>query len=235
MSLRGAKALAGKATIDAHDGRVWFHLSAPNPRFAMMLARAACAIVLDRGNQLHGTGPFVFDQRPSLCLLQLSPSIRLVRNPYHRAMTAIQEIRFTIVPSDADGVPRKLLHALRQEWIDLTTALDPSTSQAARTASIMKVGNSTAMLFFNTARRPMNDLRLRRGIAAALDRHAIATACCERNAASFVASSVLPLSMTSTPRPRIEIARRPLIDPGRGRYGRGDGGTSSVRRRRSGE
>lgn len=194
-SLRGAPALAGRATIDVHDDRLWFHLAAPNPRFALTLARGACAIVLETGRQLHGTGPFLFDQHPNLRLLQLSPSIRLVRNPYYRSTTAIQEVRFTVFPPDADGVPRKLLHALRQESIDLTTAAAPVATHPGELATLVQPGNSTALLFFNTTRRPTSSIDVRRGIAAALDRRELASVCYGRGAEPFAATSVLPPSM----------------------------------------
>lgn len=192
-------ALAGKATIDVRDDRAWFRLAAPNPRFDLTLARGACAIVLETGQQLHGTGPFMFDQRPNLRLLHLSPAIRLVRNPYYRSVTTIQEVRFAVIPPDADGVPRKLLHALRQERIDLTTAMAPVATHPGELATLVQPGNSTAMLFFNTARHPTSSVDVRRGIAAALDRRELASVCYGRGAEAFAATSVLPPSMQDAP------------------------------------
>ncbi len=187
--------LAGKATIDVRGNRIWFRLTAPNPRFALTLARGACAIVLERTQQLHGTGPFMFDQRPNLRLLQLSPAIRLVRNPYYRSVTTIQELRFAVFPPDADGVPRKLLHALRQESIDLTTAMAPVATHPGELTTLVHPGNSTALLFFNTTRPPTSSVDVRRGIAAALDRRELASVCYGRGADAFIATSVLPPSM----------------------------------------
>lgn len=189
--------LTAKAAVDAHDDRLWFRLAEPNPRFALTLAHSTCAIVLETGRQLHGTGPFLFDQHPNLRLLQLSPSIRLVRNPYYRSVTAIQELRFCVFPPDADGVPRKLIHALRQESIDLTTATAPVATHPGELTTLIRPGNSTALLFFNTTRRPTSSIDVRRGIAAALDRRELAAVCYGRGADAFVATTVLPPSMTA--------------------------------------
>ena len=211
-SLRDTPALAGKALIEVRGNRVWFRLTAPDPRFDLTLARHVCAIVLERGSQLHGTGPFMFDHRPNLRLLQLSPSIRLVRNPYYRSVAAIQELRFAVIPPDADGVPRKLLHALRQESIDLTTAVDPSAPSAGL-ASVVQPGSSTALLLFNTGRRPASSAEVRRGIAAALDRHQLAFACYDRNPGAFAAGNVLPPSLGgggTPPSPSLDEAKRLL-------------------------
>src|SRR3954447_18922803 len=82
-SLRSTKALVNKAIVDVHGDRVWFTLSAVNPRFDLTLTQSNCSIVLDRGTQLLGTGPFMFEHRPNLKLLQREPSIKLVRNPHH--------------------------------------------------------------------------------------------------------------------------------------------------------
>lgn len=215
-SLRDTRALAGRVAVEVRGNRIWFRLTAPDPRFDLTLARHACAIVLERGPQLHGTGPFMFDHRPSLRLLQLSPSIRLVRNPYYRSLTAIQEIRFAVIPPDADGAPRKLLHALRQESIDLTTAVDPNVPLTGL-ASVIQPGSSTAVLLFNTGRRPASSVEVRRGIAAALDRQQLAFACYHRNAGAFAAGQVLPppLGGGGTPAPRdLDEARRLLAGVG---------------------
>jgi ABC-type transport system substrate-binding protein len=192
VSLRGTRALAEKATVDARAGRVWFRLATPNPQFELLLARHATAIVFEKGTQFHGTGPFMFDHRPSLRMLELSPSIRLVRNPYYRGLTTIQEVRFTVIPLDADGVPRKLLYALRQESIDLVTSIDPAVMRAPGLASIVQPGDSTAVLFFNGSRRPTSNADVRRGIAAALDRRELAFACYDRNSDAFTVAGVPP-------------------------------------------
>src|ERR1051326_3258810 len=84
-SLRGSSVLADKATVEVRGDRVWFTLSASNPRFELTLTQGGCAIVFDHGQQLFGTGPYMFAERPNVRQLQLAPRVQLVRNPHHRA------------------------------------------------------------------------------------------------------------------------------------------------------
>ncbi|HEX6085949.1 MAG TPA: ABC transporter substrate-binding protein, partial [Thermoanaerobaculia bacterium] len=108
-SLRGAKILRDKTTIDVRGDRVWFTLTAPNPRFDLTLSQSNTSIVLDRGAQLLGTGPFLFEQRPNLRLLQSAKSFRLVRNPHYAGTNGVDEVEFRVFPAAEDGSPRALV------------------------------------------------------------------------------------------------------------------------------
>src|SRR5213075_1385788 len=55
-SLRSTKALLNQAIAEVSGDRVWFTLSAPNPRFDLTLTQSSCSVVLDRATQLLGTG-----------------------------------------------------------------------------------------------------------------------------------------------------------------------------------
>lgn len=213
-ALRGASVLAKRATIDVRGDRVWFTLAARNPRFEVTLAQSGCAIVLDKGLQIHGTGPFMFEQRPNLRLLQTAKSIRLVRNPHYQGKSLVDEVEFIVLPADADGSPRKIVEALRKGEIDLTTSLpvsDLSLHQLTGFSPIVKPANSTGMLFLNCERRLLRETSMRRGIAAALDIHEIASKSYDRNPMAFVAGSVLPPAMWRSTTPpsadRQEAAR----------------------------
>jgi ABC-type transport system substrate-binding protein len=213
-ALRGAGVLAKRVTVEVRGDRVWFTLAARNPRFELTLAQSGCAIVLDKGLQFHGTGPFMFEQRPNLRLLQTATSIRLVRNPQYHGQSLVDEVEFVILPADADGSPRKIVEALRQGEIDLTTSLpvsDLSVHQLTGFSPVVKPANSTAMLFLNCERRLLRETSMRRGIAAALDVHEIASKSYDRNPMAFVAGSVLPPSMWRSATPpsadRIEAMR----------------------------
>ncbi len=197
-ALRGAGVLAKRATVEVRGDRVWFTLAARNPRFELTLAQSGCAIVLDKGLQFHGTGPYMFEQRPNLRLLQTATSIRLVRNPQYRGQSTVDEVEFVVLPADADGSPRKIVEKLRQGEIDLTTSLpvsDLSVHQLTGFSPVVKPANSTAMLFLNRERRLLRETSMRRGIAAALDVHEVASKSYDRNPMAFVAGSVLPPSM----------------------------------------
>ncbi len=197
-SLRGAKVLASKATVELRGGRIWFMLVDPNPRFDLTLTQGNCAIVLDRGTQLLGTGPFMFEHRPNLRLLQQAKSIRLTRNPHHRGTSGSDELEFRVCPADEDGTPRMLVEALRHGEVDLTNALtlaDLGTHGLTGLSPSMQPGNSTGILFFNTERRILSRPDVRRGIALAIDLHEIATRSFDKNPAAFLAPNILPPMM----------------------------------------
>jgi ABC-type transport system substrate-binding protein len=197
-SLRGAKVLQNKAAVEVRNDRVWFTLTAPNPRFDLTLTQGNTAIVLDRGTQLIGTGAFMFEQRPNVRLLQTAKSVRLVRNPEYHGTSAVDEVEFRVCQADEDGTPRQLLEALRAGEVDLTTALtmaDVSAQQIPGVAPALQPGNSTGILFFNCERRILALANVRRGIALALDLHDAAAKSFDKNPAAFIAVNLLPPMM----------------------------------------
>ena len=143
-------------------------------RFDLTLTQGNTAIVLDRGTQLIGTGAFMFEQRPNLRLLQSARSIRLVRNPHYHGRTGVDEVEFRVCPADEDGTPRQLLESLRQNEVDLTTALtmaDVSANQISGVAPALQPGNSTGILFFNCERRVLADPKRPRMTSLSFFRH----------------------------------------------------------------
>jgi hypothetical protein len=116
-------------------------------------------------------------------------------------MTRIDEIEFCVLQPHNDGTPRMLLEALRNGDIDLTTALSASdlvTWKISGVAPFTKPSNSTAFLYMNTVRRPLDTAMARKGIAATIDLLEIASSSYDRNAAAFVATAALPPSMSRT-------------------------------------
>ncbi|HEX6100895.1 MAG TPA: ABC transporter substrate-binding protein [Thermoanaerobaculia bacterium] len=224
-SLRGAKILHNKTAVEVRGDRVWFTLTAPNPRFDLTLTQPNTALVLDRGIQLLGTGAFMFDHRPNLRLLQAAKSFRLIRNPHHAGKSAVDEIEFRICPAAEDGTPRELIDALRNGEVDVTTSLtmaDLTTHQLAGVAPSMQPGNSTGFLVFNCERRALANTDVRRGIALALDVHELAAKSFDKNPAAFVAASLLPPMMgraTGLPATDREAAMR-LLDASGAKPGR---------------
>ena len=197
-SLRGAKILQDKTTVDVKGDRVWFTLTAPNPRFDLTLSQSNTGIVLDRATQLLGTGPYMFDHRPNLRLLQAAKSFRLIRNPHHTGKTAVDEIEFRVCPADEDGTPHALVEAMRHGEIDVTTSLtmaDLTANQISGVAPSLQPGSSTGFLVFNCERRALMSAEVRRGIALALDAHDIAAKSYDKNPVAFVAANLLPPMM----------------------------------------
>jgi ABC-type transport system substrate-binding protein len=198
-SLRGAKILQNKATVEVHGDRVWFTLPSPNPRFDLTLTQGNTAIVLDRGTQLLGTGAFMFEQRPNLRLLQGAKSIRLVRNPHQQGSTGPTEVEFRVCAADENGTPRALVEALRHGEVDVTCALTMAdvagNNQIPGVAPSLQPGNSTGILFFNCERRVLASPSVRRGIALAIDLHELAARSFDKNPAAFIAANLLPPMM----------------------------------------
>ena len=197
-SLRGSSVLHNKAEVDSRGDRVFFTLSGPNPRFELTLTQDNCAIVLERGGQLLGTGPFAFAQRPTLHTLQAGHAIVLQRNP-HAAKRSVDEVVFRVYPAEKDGSPTALAEAFRRGEVDLTSTL--SLHEIARyglthVQPSLQPGNSTGILYFNTRR--VADRTVRRAIATAIDLHKIAECCFEKNPMAFVATSLLPPMMGRT-------------------------------------
>ena len=198
-SLRGASVLTRTATMDVRGGRVWFTLSTPNPRFDLTLTQSGCALVFDNGKQLVGTGPYMFEQRPDLRLLKSSSRVRLLRNPNHQGTARVDEIEFQVLTPEDDGTPRALVEALRNGTIDMTTGLSASdllSWNISGVAPLTKPSNSTAFLYMNTSRPPLNEAKARQGIAAAIDLLEIASKTYDRNPAAFVATAALPPSIS---------------------------------------
>ena len=198
-SLRETSVLAGKATVQLKDGRVWFTLASPNPRFDLTLTQSSCCIVLQQRSQFLGTGPYMFDAPPSLPALQRLPVLSLVRNTHHSAPVPAEQIEFHVLPPEKDGTPRALVDALANGNIDVTTVLsagDLTTWKLSGVVPVTRPSNSTAFLYMNTSQRPLDTKEARAAIAMLIDPLEIASKSYERNPAAFVATSALPPSMS---------------------------------------
>ena len=198
-SLRGASMLTGKAKVEVVNERVWFTLTTPNPRFDLTLTQSSCAIVLDRGQQLFGTGAFMFEERPNLRILQRATQLHLIRNPHYRGTVRVGTLEFSVLPPETNGTPRALVEALRGGSIDVTTALSASdlvTWNVTGVAPLTRPSNSTALLFMNTTRQPLDSAIARNAIAGAIDPLEVASKTYDRNPVAFVATSLIPPSMS---------------------------------------
>jgi len=185
-SLAGSRLFCEHAEAESHGDRVLFRLKHPNARFDLALTQRYSSVVLERGGALLGTGPYLpaSDSRPG--------RIRLVRNPAYRQKVDLDEIVFTTYPVDADGRPQGLVDALANGEIDFTSVLsreDMGTVRGMR--KWLEPGSSTAILYFNTEHEALQDPRLRRALAMAVDRSA-ATRTTYPNPLTFTATSLLP-------------------------------------------
>lgn len=197
-SLSKAGALRGRATVAARDGRVFFTMAGPSPRFENVLTQWNCGIVLEKGGALHGTGPYQFAGPVSMLALRDAREIRLVRNARYRGTANAEELVFTIYPPDADGTPLGLIEAAKQGEIDVTLNLaahDLLRHGITGFMAMMQPGNSTGFLFFNCERPMFRDGSVRRAIRDAIDPVPIAEINYEKNHFAFVAADIIPLLM----------------------------------------
>lgn len=188
-SLSGAEGFVEQAEARADGERVRFVLHRPTRRFDLVLCQHFCSIVLEKGSERLGTGPY-----------QIAPDatperMRLVRNPHHWQDFPIDELEFVYFPPSAGGAPERLLAALEAGEIHFSNAL--SRDDVAKLQQVRKwfqPGNSTASLYFNTERSHLRDARVRRALPLAIDRGELARICYE-NALAFTATSLLPPMM----------------------------------------
>ena len=191
-SLQQVTEVTARATIEARGDLVVFSLKEKNPRFDLVLTQTHAGIAIGEGDARLGTGPFMLERGSNL------DRVRLVRNPHARVAADIDEIEFVVYPPDKDGRPRALLKALGNGEVDFTSML--SRNDAASVQGMRKrfqPSNSTAMLYLNCERAPLNDVRVRRGLVRAIDRVAVA-AVSYSNALAFTATSLLPPSMAQS-------------------------------------
>ena len=188
-SLREVRSLSEQARIEATGERVRFRMKAPNPRFELALTLPHCGVTLERGGQLLGTGPYTIARGATL------EAMRLERSPCYRGKVAIDEIRFTVLPAEEDGRPLRLIRALETGQVDFTTMLSRRDAMEIQGLhKSFKPAAATAILFFNTERVGLRDARVRKALAFAIDRLAVAGVS-NPNPLAFAATSLLPSIM----------------------------------------
>ncbi len=175
-----------QASARARGSRVFFKVRRPNARFELTLSRHEHAIVLEKGGEFLGTGPYVLspDSQPD--------RLRLVRNRFYKGAVQLPEIECVVYPVDANGSRRKLLEAVDRGEVDFTEDLPrDDLNRVQRMRKCIDLGYCTAILSFNTERPIFADSLVRRAFAAAIDRKALA-AQSYSNALAFTATGLLP-------------------------------------------
>jgi len=192
-SLEKTAAFKVNASASARGDRVLFRLKRPNVRFDLILARFDHGIVLERGKEFLGTGPYMLAPNSQ------SDNIRLVRNPHHKPAARMPEIECKTYPMDTTGRRTKLLEAVTRGEIDFTDELArDELNRVEKMRKVIQLGFCTALLFFNTEKPFFQDSRIRRAFAATIDRKALA-AQSYSNALAFAATGMIPPVLGSTP------------------------------------
>jgi ABC-type transport system substrate-binding protein len=192
-SLEKTPAFRLNASAIARGDRVVFRLKRPNARFELVLARFDHGIVLERGHDFLGTGPYMLGPDPQ------PDCLRLVRNPHHSPAPRLAEIECRIYPIDANGRRTKLLEAVNRGEVDFTEELArEEISRVEKMRKSIQLGYCTAVLFFNTERPLFKDKQVRLAFSSAIDRKALA-AQSYANALAFAATGLIPPVLGSTP------------------------------------
>ncbi len=194
-SLAKTKALFGRTKVSALNDRVVFTMSGPSPRFDMVLTQWNTAIVLERGTNFLGTGPYVLAPGSTLDNIKRAGVSHLERNARYWGKAHIDDLLFAIYPAEADGTPLKLIDAAKRGDIDLT--LNLSVNEVAKYGisgyqPMQLPSNSTSILYFNSQKPPLTDATLRRALQHAIDTTPIAQINYERNHLAFTAADIIP-------------------------------------------
>jgi ABC-type transport system substrate-binding protein len=194
-SLSRTKALFGRAKVTVADDRVVFTLSGPSPRFEMVLTQWNTAVVLERGGNYFGTGPYVLDPGATIQSMKQAGLSHLRRNPRYWNKAHIDELLFAVYSPEADGTPLRLIDAAKRGEIDLTLNLSVNEVAKYGITGYMPMqlpSNSTSILYFNSQKAPLTDVTLRRAIQHAIDTTPIAQINYERNHLAFTAADIIP-------------------------------------------
>lgn len=166
-SLRNTNLVSEQADVELDGDKVRFRLKRLDPLFSLVLTNLITAIKPNMGRKMIGTGPYIPAPNQSLG----KSEVRLIKNPHFSGEAYIPEICFKAYPLAPDGQPTALFEAVENGEVDLTTCLSVEFAQKIKSAlKIVKPGTSTATLFFNVARSPMDDVNLRKAITLVIDR-----------------------------------------------------------------
>jgi len=147
--LEKTASFATQASAAAQEDRVFFTLKRPNAHFKFVLARHDHPIILERGQEFLGTGPYMLGPRPT------PECFRLLRNPYYyKSFSGPSEIECRVYPLDAKASRHKLMEAVNNGQVDFTEdLLREQISSVQRMRRFVDLGFCTAILYFNTQRK----------------------------------------------------------------------------------
>ena len=175
-SNKDKRLFAGFASVTAPDeGTVQIQLKSPEPDLLFLLGQASACIVEPKsaaGNAQTpvGTGPYRFEA------WSRGASLTLVAWPGYRAPVAIKRVQFRFISEPAAQVA-----ALLAGDVDAFPRVAVARSLAqfkadARFQVITSGSRAKTLIAINHQRKPLGDLRVRRALAAAIDRKAVIAA-----------------------------------------------------------
>ncbi|MEO6326751.1 MAG: ABC transporter substrate-binding protein [Thermoanaerobaculia bacterium] len=194
-SLSRVKLVSEKATLRAEGARVVFALRSPDALLETTLSQNSCGIELEKEGKFLGTGPYMPAPNASL------NAMVLVRNPRCLKPPAIDEIRFQVYRPTTDGNVSGLVNALKRGDVDYATGIPaqelPQLAKLPGLEVSVGQGKSTGIFFFQVEKPgPLQDVKIRRAIARAIDRAELSRRFFDGNA-TFAAKNLLPPAMGS--------------------------------------
>lgn len=192
-SLARVRAVTEKAAVSADGDRVVFRLKTPDAFFETLLSQLLCAITLQRGRQILGTGAYMPWPGSTLNAMVLVPNPRAARPPL------IEQVRFSVFRPTSDGNVAGLVNAVKRGEIDFADGIPLAEAQRLEgtpgVTSVIAAGKSTGILFINLEKPgPLQDAKVRRAIALSIDRNEVSKRFFG-GTAKFSATSILPPSM----------------------------------------
>jgi dipeptide transport system substrate-binding protein len=211
-----------KSVTEGDDGTVIFELASPYPAFLSTLALDFASILpaeyadamLAAGTPERvdmepvGTGPFQIVQH------QRDALIRYVAHPdYWRGKAPLDNLVFIITP-DATVRYQKLRDRECHVIADPDPADIPAMTLDGNVKMVRQVAMDIGYLAFNTRRPPLNDPRVRRALAMAIDREAILEKIYQgigRPATTMVPPTLWTRGKTHPPPPADPVGARRLL------------------------
>lgn len=173
------------ARIRTDRDKVIFDCKRANLKLDTLLCGLGYSVMIQRDGAWLGTGPYALAESTERL-------IRLVRNPHCQTPANIPEVHVHVMPPDKSGRATALEEALSSGEIDISTVLPRDSVERVRgVRKVFQAGEATALLFFNCSRGKTRDPRVRRALAMAVDREALA-ATCYANPLAYVAKGFLP-------------------------------------------
>ena len=145
----------------------------PDPDFLFYMGQATAIMVepksaADNATRPVGTGPYVLDQWSK------GSSITLKASPSHRAASALKIRRATFrFISDPAAQVAAVLSGDVDAFVRVTPRGAAQFRATPRLQTLVSGSRAKTVLAINHARKPLGDVRVRRAIAAAIDRKAV--------------------------------------------------------------
>lgn len=189
-SLLRAPDMAERARVEAQGDRVVFHLKNREPRFPLLLSRPTSGIVHETGGKYFGTGAFLSPEAPDGGDPTQTDHFILRANPRARQAPKVDAVQFDVY-SDTESLFAAVMAGEVHITYGLTSAHLPQLRGAPVYPKVLE-GNSTGLLFLNTERPALRDVRVRRAICAAPSRAEISRTLFGPLGLSFAAKGLLP-------------------------------------------